>query len=110
MPKVSSPQDVFDAIPGMVDPDTVKGLNAQIQFDLSGEAGGQWVVSVADGQVTTARGAAPNPNVTATLSAADFVLMVNGEMKPMNAFMTGKLKIKGDMALVMKLQGLFGRR
>ena len=110
MPKVSSPQEVFDAIPGMVDADTIKGVNAQIQFDLSGDAGGQWVVTVTDGQVTTAQGTTPNPNVTASLSAADFVSMVNGEMKPMNAFMTGKLKIKGDMALVMKLQGLFGRR
>ena len=110
MPKVSTPQEVFDAIPGRVDASAIQDVNAQIQFDLSGDSGGQWVMTVADGRVTSAQGTAPNPNVTAALSAADFVAMINGDLKPMNAFMQGKLKIRGDMALLLKLQSLFGRR
>ena len=110
MAKVSSPQEVFDAIPGHVQADVIKGVNAKVQFDISGEGGGQWVVAIADGQAQVEKGTTPEPSVTVGLSASDYVAMVNGELNPMNAFMQGKLKVSGDMALVMKLQSLFGRR
>ena len=109
MTKMTSAQAVFDAIPGLANPEQLKGINAKIQFDLSGEGGGQWVVGVADGQVAVNPGTTESPNVTASMSAADYLAMVNGELKPMTAFMQGKVKIKGDMGLVMKLQSLFGK-
>lgn len=110
MAKVTSPQEVFDKIPSRVNADAISGMNAKILFDLSGEGGGTWVVSIAESQVTTEKGSTPNPNVTASMTAADYVAMINGELNPMNAFMQGKIKIKGDMALVMKLQSLLGKR
>jgi putative sterol carrier protein len=109
MPRVTSAQEVFDAMPAHVNAEAIKGLDARIQFDLSGEGGGQWFVSIGGGQVTTAKGTTPNPSVTVTTSTADYLAMINGEMSPMNAFMLGKVKVAGDMALVMKLQSLFGR-
>ncbi len=109
MAKVNSVQEVFAAIPGRVKPEAVKGIDANIQFDIAGEGGGQWVVGIADGQVTAAEGTAPNPNVTVTTSASDYLSIINGDMSAMNAFMQGKVKVKGDMALVMKLQSLFGK-
>ena len=110
MAKVMTPQEVFDKLPGRVEAAALNGMNAKVQFDLSGEGGGNWVVSIADGRVTTEKGSTPDPNVTASMSAADYVAMVNGELNPMNAFMTGKIRIKGDMALMMKLQSLLGKR
>ncbi len=109
MAQVTSAQQVFDAIPGRVNPETAKGINAKIQFDLSGEGGGQWVVNIADGAATVDSGTTPNPNVTVSTSASDYLSIINGELNAMNAFMQGKVKIKGDMGLVMKLQSLFGR-
>ncbi|MFA9289632.1 MAG: SCP2 sterol-binding domain-containing protein [Solirubrobacteraceae bacterium] len=44
---------------------------------------------------------------TISLSEADFISLVKKELNPMNAFMGGKLKIKGDMGVAMKLQNLF---
>jgi putative sterol carrier protein len=110
MARATSAQEVFDAMPGRINPEYVKGINAQLQFDLSGEGGGQWVVAIADGKLTTEPGTAPNPNVTVSTSANDYLAIINGELNPMNAFMQGKVKVKGDMALVMKLQSLFGSR
>lgn len=109
MSKVTSARAVFEAIPGRVNPEQLKGITASIQFDLSGDGGGQWVVGIADGQVVVTPGTTASPDVSVTTSAADYLAMVNGELKPMNAFMQGKVKVKGDMGLVMKLQSLFGK-
>jgi putative sterol carrier protein len=110
MARATSAQEVFDAIPGRVSPETLKGVNAKVLFDLSGEGGGQWVLDIADGVVSAATGSTPNPNVTLATSASDYLAIVNGELNPMNAFMQGKIKVKGDMALMLKLQSLLGGR
>jgi putative sterol carrier protein len=110
MAQATSAQQVFEAMPGRVNPDYVKGINAKLQFNLSGDGGGQWVVTIADGQLTTEQGTAPNPNVTVSASASDYLAIINGELNAMNAFMQGKVKVVGDMGLVMKLQSLFGSR
>ena len=36
----------------------------------------------------------------------DFVALAGGTLDPMQAFMGGKLKIKGNMMLAQKLQGI----
>jgi putative sterol carrier protein len=46
-------------------------------------------------------------DVTITTSAETFEKIRNGEQNPTTAYMTGKLKIKGDMGAAMKLQKLF---
>ena len=44
---------------------------------------------------------------TMSMKSSDFILMATGQLDGMKAFMTGKLKVKGDMSLVMKLQKYF---
>jgi putative sterol carrier protein len=39
-----------------------------------------------------------------TLNAANFIKMFAGKMNPTTAYMSGKLKIKGDLAMAMKLE------
>ena len=47
------------------------------------------------------------PTATMSIKSSDFILLATGKMDGMKAFMTGKLKVKGDMSLVMKLQKYF---
>lgn len=101
-------QEVFDMIGQRPLPEQAADINATIQFDLSGEGGGQWNVVVAGGQATSAPGLAPNPSLTLSASAADYLALFNGQLNAMNAFMQGRLKVKGDMALAMRLQKLLG--
>jgi len=73
-------------------------------FDIDGA--GQWTVTVDDGSVSVAEGAG-DADATISTSQEVFERIVAGEQNPTSAYMTGKLKIKGDMGAAMKLQKLF---
>ena len=63
-----------------------------------------------NGSGSLGQGEAPDgAGCTMTLDSEDFIKMFAGELKPTSAFMTGKLKIQGDMGLAMKLEKLMGQ-
>ena len=84
-------------------PDKTAGLNATYQFDLTDES---WTLRIADGATSVTPGAAQNPNTTLIASTDDWMSIATGKLNPVAAFMQQKLKVKGDMGLAMKLQGL----
>ena len=106
---MTSREDIANLFPTMVsrfDPKKAEGINATIQFDLSGDNGGQYWLRLADGAATHGQGQAENPKMTLRASADDFHSMLSGGMNPMQAFMTGKIKIQGDTNLALKLMPL----
>ena len=102
-----TPEDVFARLTAGLDENAAKGLTATSQFNLSGEHGGAWYVSVKDGRATVTKGSTSSPNMTMAMTAADYVDMNTGKLNPQVAFMSGKLKLSGDMNLAMKMQTLF---
>ncbi len=88
------------------DPSKIAGLNAVYAFDLSGDQPGQYHISVKDGVADVGEGAPENPNITITMKSEDFVDLATGKLDGTMAFMSGKIKIKGDMGLAMKLQSV----
>ena len=108
MPTVTSAEEIFNLMPDHFLPEQAGNLKAVLQFDLSGEGGGQWYANIADGKLTVEKGTAPNPpNLTLNMAASDYVAMVNGQLNPMTAFMQGKVKVKGETPLLMKMQKMF---
>ncbi len=87
--------------------DKAGAFRGVFQFNLSGEGGGSWNVSVADGACNVVEGQARKADVTVAMTAPDFAKMIAGELQPVAAFMQGKIKVQGDMAMAMKLQELF---
>ena len=79
-------------------------MNNSYLFDIDGE--GQWLVDVRDGAVKVNEGGG-DADVTISSSGETFEKIRSGEQNPTTAYMTGKLKIKGDMGAAMKLQKLF---
>jgi putative sterol carrier protein len=70
----------------------------------------QFHLIIADGKFEEKKGKHPSPNVTISMKEGDFLDMINGKLNPQMAFMSGKLKIGGDMGLALKLQSLFRQR
>ena len=97
---------IFSTMISRFDPSKAEGVNATIQFDLSGDNGGAYWLRIADGKAESGAGQADSPRMTLKAKADDFVGMLTGAMNPMQAFMTGKVKIQGDTGLAMKLMPL----
>lgn len=106
--RMQSAKEVFEAMEGRALPEEADNLRVIIQFDLSGEDGGEWYVTIANRKATVKEGITSFANVTFSSSVGDYLAIVNGELNPVNAFMQGKVRVKGDMGLVMKLQSLLG--
>ena len=99
-----SVQEFFDGLAGRVDAEKTAGMTNSYLFDIEGA--GQWLVSVVDGKVDVTEGGG-EADTTITASEETMMAVVKGEQNPTTAYMTGKLKIKGDMGAAMKLQKLF---
>jgi putative sterol carrier protein len=94
----------FAELESKVDPAKTAGMNNSYVFDVDGA--GQWTVRVNDGQVKVNEGV-EQADVTISASADTFERIAKGQQNPTTAYMTGKLKVKGDMSAAMKLQKLF---
>ena len=106
-PPHSTPQQVFDGMRNSFRAEKAQGLRVRYQFDLSGPNGGDWVIDVNDGKFRMRRGGIHNPNVTFIASDEDWVALSNGTLSGTWAFLTGRLKIRGDHGLARKLNEIF---
>jgi len=99
-----SVREFFEGLADRPGTDKTAGMNNSYLFDIDGA--GQWLVAIDDGQVTVTEGAG-QADTTISTSEETMLAVVRGEQNPTTAYMTGKLKIKGDMGAAMKLQKLF---
>jgi putative sterol carrier protein len=98
-------RDFFEALPSRVSTERTAGVSNSYVFEITDA--GTWFVAVADDRVTVSEGE-HDADVRISMSAATFRKLVTREQNPMRAFMTGKIKVTGDMGAATKLQRLFG--
>jgi putative sterol carrier protein len=103
----STPQDVFDAMRGSFQPAKAKGVHARYQWDLSGPHGGEWWIEVNDGTYKMAKGKISDPNVTFIASDKDWVAICHDQLSGTWAYLTGRLKVRGDQTVARKLGEIF---
>jgi putative sterol carrier protein len=99
-----SVKEFFQSLESRADASKTAGMTNSYVFDIDGA--GQWKVDVDDGKVTVTEGPG---DADAVISASEetFQKIIAGEQNATSAYMTGKLKVKGDMGAAMKLQKLF---
>lgn len=109
-------QPSLDTIPGSFAglqtafrPERAPGVDKTIQFHFTGDEPGDWNLTVRDGALTYAQGEVESPNTTVTVASGDWLAILNQKLAPMTAVLTGKLKIAGDMALMLQFQTWFDR-
>jgi len=103
----STPQEVFDAMRSSFEPGKAKGVHARYQWDLSGPQGGEWWIDVEDGKYQMGRGKIDNPSVTFVATDKDWVAISNGQLGGTWAYLTGRLKVRGNQRLARKLGEMF---
>jgi|SRR5579863_1566822 len=100
----------FEAMAGLFSPAAAAGMTKTFQWVITGEDSGKWAFKIVNGQGELIPGGVEKADVTFTVSDKDWLAIGEGKIDPMNAFMTGKLKVSGDMMLGMKTPTLFPRQ
>lgn len=88
-------------------PDRAAGVNKTIQCDFTGAEPGTWAMTVANGTFSYTHAAAENPNATVTVESDDWLKLLRGDLNPMTAVISGRLKIKGEMTLLAQFPTWF---
>lgn len=78
-------------------------IEGMIQFDITGPSGGQWTVDCSSSPVRITTGETPSSSCRIEISDSDFVRLMSGELSPQIAFVTGKLRVQGDLSVALKL-------
>jgi putative sterol carrier protein len=99
-----SAKEFFETLATRIDPSKTAGMNNSYLFEIDGA--GQWKVDVRNGALNVTEGPG-DADVTISASEETFSRIASGELNPTTAYMSGKIKIKGDMGAAMKLQKLF---
>lgn len=109
-PPSGAVEETFRIVKNSLSDDIVKATQAVYLFELSGEDGGTWFLDLKNkgGQVGFGK-PSNQADVVMSMSTDDFVKMFSGKLKPTMAFMSGKLKIKGNMSLAIKLEKLMNQ-
>lgn len=103
----ATPQQVFDGMRESFAANRARGVHIRYQFDLSGPSGGLWWIEVNDGKCKFGHGKIHDPGVTFITSDHDWVALSNGKLPGFWAYLSGRLKIRGDQKLARKLDELF---
>ena len=97
----------FEQLPATFDPAAAAGREFVIQYELAGDFGGKYFVEVRNGACSPSVGEHPAPTVRVAADASDWLKINSGALSRTRAFLTGRLRVKGDMSLAMKLGNIF---
>ena len=106
---VETVQDIFDkTFPKRLQSkaDLVTKINASYKFIVEGE--GTWLVDLTKPGGVITKDSPQEATCTITIKAPHLIDLINGKLNPQMAFMTGKLKVAGDMGVALKLGALLG--
>lgn len=84
----------------------VETLHAVYEVNITGEETGTYRITIQDGATSIAEGKADNPDCVLTLGFKQFKKLLQGKLNAKAAVMTGKLKIKGNIGLALKLESI----
>ena len=101
-------KEVFSKLAESFDASASQGVDAVFQFDITGDGGGTWNVMVRDRTCQIQEGSHDSPAVTLSMSSDTWLGIVNKVTDAMGAFISGQLKVSGNIMLAQRIPKLFG--
>jgi putative sterol carrier protein len=102
------PAHIFAGMPYVFRPERAGDVRATYLFEISGEDGGTWTVRIADGLCEVTEGSSEPYDALIGCDARTFLDMVFATVRPGEAFVDGKLRVAGDLALAMRFSKVMG--
>jgi putative sterol carrier protein len=103
--EAKTPKEFFEKVlPKRFKPDKALGIDVTVEINITGPNGGDWTVTIKNQKLEVKEGTHPSPTLSLEMAEVDYMDMVNGEMSGEKAFLTGKLRFKGNIALALKLR------
>ncbi|MBW3594869.1 MAG: SCP2 sterol-binding domain-containing protein [Actinobacteria bacterium] len=103
-------RNIFAGMQDAFRPEKAQGVDSTIQYDVDTTGGTkQWTVKIANGTCVTSEGPASDPRLTLKIGLVDFIRLIFGQADGTQLFMSGNLKLQGDMMFAMQMQGFFDR-
>ncbi|MBV9692016.1 MAG: SCP2 sterol-binding domain-containing protein [Ktedonobacteraceae bacterium] len=99
--------ELFEMLPARLNHEAAAGMNKTLQWNITGDEPGVWAFQIVNSVGQLIPGGVEKPDVTFTTSGKDWIAIAEGRLDGMKAFLTGKLKMTGDMMLAMKVSQLF---
>jgi putative sterol carrier protein len=96
------PKQFFEELPAKADPERIAGVEHAFVFDIAGA--GRWLVELHGGRLAVTENAEGAGDAIFSMSAETFDRITEGKQNPMIAYMTGKVKVSGDVKAAMDLQ------
>lgn len=96
-------RDFLARIPNPLVLENVEDVLAKVQFEVEGNDGGSWYAEVKDNQAKISEGITTNPELVIKANSEDVISLIRGELDPFKAFMSGKVKVNGNVMLCLRL-------
>lgn len=107
MTKFTEINQIIEQLKSCFSPDAADGLDAVIQYHVSGKDSGTYKIIIKDGTLSIEEGIHDSPTTTISLADETWLGLFNHSINPMLAFTKGKIKVKGDFGLAMKVPKIF---
>lgn len=103
-------QNIFEGMRDSFKPEAAKDVSSTVQYDIDTDEGTkQWSVAFDNGTCTVSEGAAGGPRLTIKIGLVDFIRLIFNQVQGPQLFMSGKMKLTGDMMWAMQMQNYFSR-
>jgi len=103
--EAKTPKEFFEKVlPSRFNPEKAEGINVTVQINITGSNGGDWVVKINNQKLEVEEGTHHSPTLELKMAETDYMDLINGKISGEKAFITGKLKFKGNIGLALRLR------
>lgn len=85
-------------------PEKAAGIDVIVNIKITGPNGGDWIVTIKNQKLETREGTHPSPTIELMIKESDYMDLIKGKISGEKAFMTGKLKFKGNIGMALRLK------